>query len=548
MIINTEVVRASVFLKGAEIVRRGSAELQEGAQTLYIRGLSETALQNTARLFSSSGVSCKDFRFGPWEPEGGEKERIRERDEKIDALKLQIEVKELQKKLWQENGNFTNRASQPMAELENYLEKLPERLQKLEEETAGIRKEIAALEKEKAEYEELCSLPVMQAEVTAEQPGTFPLELRYFEPSAAWAQVNELHADTENPPELRLRARITQSTHEDWKGVKISLFTGNPASGDRLPELRPRYLDLFEPDTMRTISGAGSAAGNMGMLMMSRMAMPMGMAEGNMMQMAAASAAMPEPVTRMETEKAEVNGEESMTEYALPGVRDVPKNGGGTMADLKKTLLPAEYRVMTAAAEDPRAYLTASVKTAELPVSSAVSASVFLKDVYMGSTVLNPESQAEMTEISLGREERIRVSRREVLKKTSPVLLKGQLVTEYAYETKVTNLSGAEMTVVLKDQIPVSRTKEIIVEAKEIPAAELDPETGIVTKKLRIPAGGTVQVPLSWKVFRPKDKKIRETRAPRAYVPGSAHRKFCPSCGGPVPEGMRFCPECGAVV
>ena len=524
----TEAVKADIFRNGAEIIRRGTAELEEGTQTVCVFGLTVTAQQDTARLLCSGGVTCSEMRITSMAVESSVNEEQTDTEERITALQKEIEVRELQEELWKTNGNFSARTSGPAAEIEEYIGKLPERIRKIQEEIREFRKEIRGLEQEKQDREQRQKLPAIALEVTAEQAGPVLFELRYYESAAGWSSVNEIHSDAEKAPELRMRAKITQTTQEDWKNVQISLFTGNPSSGGRLPELRPRFLDIKEPVTAGYAAGAAMPQAFMGM------GMAMAQASGGMMNM------QPAPMQRVETQNAEVRDDETMTEYALPGTRNIPKGSRGAMADLQTVLLPAEYQVISAAPEDPNAYLAAVVKPADLPFSEKVSAAVYLKGMYNGRTELDPMSGKEKTEITLGREERVRISRKEISRKKSTTLLKGQKVTEYVYETRASNTSDREIRLILRDQIPVSRDKEITVELRECGGAELEAETGFLTKKITLSGGQTVSVPLSWKVSLPKDKELRETHESAAPSGG-----FCRICGSRIIGNPRFCPECG---
>ena len=104
------------------------------------------------------------------------------------------------------------------------------------------------------------------------------------------------------------------------------------------------------------------------------------------------------------------------------------------------------------------------------------------------------------------------VSRKEVLHKTSTTLLGGQKVVEYGYETAVTNSTGRAVSVIVKDQVPVSENKDITVDVLETSGAEQDRENGLLSWKVELEPDHTKTLKLGYKVSRPKDKNIEEHR------------------------------------
>ncbi len=524
----TKVVKASIFRRGAELVRRGSADLTEGAQTVSVYGLSQSADIDTARLFSQEGVFCSDLRFMPQYDDETEDPKVKEIREKIEELEKAIEVKELQAELWKNNGDFSARTSQPVSEVQDYIEKLAGRLESLNKEILKGRRELEELNKKLEKQSEQSEAPVMVAEVVAPAAGRYDFELRYFENSASWSPVYEVHSDGESDLELRMRAKIYQNTLEDWKGVETSLLTGNPTAAGTLPDLLSVFLDIRQNRPVRTMAkGAG----------MARMAVAEEAAcydEAAPMGMAAGAAQM--NMVRMAMPEAEVSEEQTSTEYVLPGTRDILKTGDNT-ADIRSYKVPAEYKIITVPAMDQSAYLVAVVKPSDLPVTAEIDPSVYYKGIYTGKVWLDPDLTREEIEITLGKEERINVTREQTVRKTSTALLKGQRIVEYGYETRVSNTGSADAEVVIKDQIPVSQNKDITVEALELSGAELAKESGLLTKTVKVAAGATEVFRLGYKVAGPKDKTISEERR---RVSG---QKFCPECGSPLENGK--CNTCG---
>ena len=546
----TAIKSADIFYAGADVIRRGSLALPAGTHTICVHGLTKTCVTDTARIYGEEGVRCVNMRLlansrqdtGELEElpeeEAGILAGIKKLEEEIAGLNRKIEVKQLQAQLWKTNGDFTGRNVQAVGEVENYIEKLPERVLALQEEIRTLENEIEKLGRKKQEAEEAANLPCAMVDTIVEKEGTYFFELRYHEPSVSWKSFYEIHSTGEEPLEMRHRAKINQYTQEDWKEVKLRLYTGNPSGGDVLPRISPVYLDYPAPvqPNMMLMGGMGMAQSMMAQA--SAGAMP---AARGMMAMDDA-AAPPEPVfQRMETEEAEVKSEDSMTEYIIQGTKDIPKGGDGILADLQVHIVPADYRVEAIPKENTRAFVVAYVRYGDMPFTEKTGITIYRDGVYSGSFTLTLDEGEEWQNITLGTEDRIRISRKSVSKKTSTTLLKGQKVVAYLYETKVTNIAGKEMVVILRDQIPVSQNKEITVETTELSGAKLDAETGILTSEVRVPAGESRTLKLAYKVLYPKDKTIREIKDAKM------RQGWCPTCGAKL-TGARFCPECGAKV
>ena len=138
--LQTQAKSVNVFRNGAEVIRKGTAQLNQGSQLLYVYGLSSSANQQTVRLFSKEGVSCSDLRFEILKEE--DREESREITKEITLLQKQIESRQLQIALWQNNGDFSSRTSLGVNEVQDYIEKLPERLEKLNEEILDLERRL----------------------------------------------------------------------------------------------------------------------------------------------------------------------------------------------------------------------------------------------------------------------------------------------------------------------------------------------------------------------------------------------------------------------
>ena len=520
--IQTEIKSVRIYRSGADIRRQGCTDLVQGENRLLISGASRTADFSTVRLYFPAGTRMSDLRFVY--PENEEKESGAIREE-IENLQKQIETYELQIELWKENGIFTSRQNLDAQQIETYIEELPERLSALRKNISETNKTIKELNKRLEKVERSEADPLLSVKIYTDKEGPSAFEYVYHDNAASWQPVNEIHADPEQPVILKTRARILQSTGEDWKNVSVSLLSGNPSANNELPELDPVYLRIrtgvaakIRPTMMSMAAGATAKFAKNELLDGSDCVMDT------------------DELEEAAPETAEIVTEETMTEYQLPGNKDIPNEGDGTMADLQSYSLQGEYEVVAVPKHAARAFLTVKVKTKDLPIEFSGRTEVYLKEVYAGTTYLYPETTKEDCVISLGSEEAIQVTRTEKARKASEAMLMNSRSTEYAYELKITNNKNKAETVIVRDQLPVSQDKTITVDLLNSDKAEKDEKTGMLKWKLELAPKESRTLILSYKVSWPKDKNIQETV-------GSSS-KFCPVCGARVFGS--FCPECGS--
>ncbi len=496
--ISTAIKQAKVFRDGAELTRYGTATLSEGTQTIRVLGLGRTSQTDRVTLYGREGVTCSNIRFETATEDTDEK--IRKINEEIKALERKVNIRQVQAKLWESNGDFSARTVQDSEDIRKYIDKLSERFDALDAEILSLNRQIEDKKKEIEDLKTESAKPVLIADVTAEKRGEYPIALKVFDSYAGWFPLYEIRSDGEGPLTLQVKANISQGTDEDWDDVEVRLITGSPTNQGTLPVLNPIHLDINPPIYMNSMLGAGSAM---------RKTAARGMMEDSVaLEMEEASPMM--GMSRMKAGSSTVNKDEAYTEYVLTGKRTVKKGHDGTLADLEVHEIPCEYSIVCIPKLDPSAYLVAKVKPADLPIFSFVSASVYYKDVFTGNVTIDAEFAEEDIDITLGTEERITVNRKEVTRKNTTNLLKTQKTTEYGYETRINNNSSGKVTVTIKDQIPVSDEKEIVVETLELSEGELNKDTGIITRKYDIEGGESAIFKLGYKVTSPKGKSVYE--------------------------------------
>ena len=111
---------------------------------------------------------------------------------------------------------------------------LSDSLRTVAEQTERLQKQLAELGRDRAEAPTSEIVVVTQAarQLTAD------FSLTYLVTDAGWTPHYDVRvADISQPVDLRYRAKVTQSSGEDWSNVKLQLSTGDPSANATAPEL-----------------------------------------------------------------------------------------------------------------------------------------------------------------------------------------------------------------------------------------------------------------------------------------------------------------------
>ena len=544
MITKTEVKEVSIYRRSATVIRAGIAKLEAGRNLAYIAGMTNTAdagtfllkFPPTVKAVNMQLVHIDDVELG----EEKESEKIQER---IAELAYRVNTCNMMAELRKTNSNFSYRTDISLDAQEDYLKKLPEELDKLHKEVTELTKAQELLNKELEEVKKEEEKPLIMVELITENAEEVPFLLQYQETSANWTPKYEVRFNgTDKPLAVSMKAKISQSSKEDWKQVKVTLFSGNPVQTDAIPELKSTWLSFYEPPQPVP---ASPMMGFMGMNMAASMAA--GSAQAMSASSAPAMAMMNmdamKQMSAMQTEEATVSEEESMTAFELPNLRDVLSDTSGNLADLKNFSVDAKYHVLCIPKMSDKSFMTAEIVSTDWPLPPA-KASVYLKDTFAGEFYVDSYSETDTFNLSLGNDERLKVVRTELPRKTQEALLKNQKKTQYAYKISILNNSSDSVNVKVLDQIPVSTEKTIVVETSDLSGGKLSEESGELSWELSAESKKETVLNVAYSVAWPKDKRLQEKKVNMSTAVKSGTCKNCGQTG----ITAKFCPNCGGVM
>ena len=523
MNIRTELREVSIYRRGCTVRRYGEAQLEAGRHQLRIEGLTAGTDASSVRIMLSQPLHGSNVQVR-WPDEEEQKALCEEIDQKIALCEARILACSAQEEVWKTNTDLSANTNASLETISAYADALPAKLEEIFLKKAELEKEKEKLLKERQKIQKEIARPYVSMFAECDKAGTYQIIAEYYEPHASWNPVYEIRAEEDRPLNIRLRAAMRQSTGEDWKDAKLTLFTGNPSMSAEIPQLTPVHLGFYQPPVFNARAKNALMSGKAAPMMMA-------MADTN-----AVEDTMEMAFDVVEEETAEIREGETMTEYQLAGTWSLVSGAPEERADLSSSEIPCAFHAVSVPGRSGSAYLAAEIRTADIADLINTNASLYLNGTYTGDIVLNADPLKETYDLSLGRDETIRVSRTQKKKYTSQVLLKQQTRREHEYEISVVSGKKKPCRITIIDQIPVSDEKTITVDNVTLSGGKLNSDTGEVRWDLDMKPEESRTLTLAYTLAWPKDKRIQETAVQNS--------PFCPECGS-LTHGMKFCPECG---
>ncbi len=365
---------------------------------------------------------------------------------------------------------------------------------------SGRKRERELLVKTEVKRDGQLILQVMSTAAT-----TAHFDITYYTTNAGWLPAYDLRVKTvDNSFKLVYKASVTQNTGLNWRQVNLTLSTGNPNQSSTAPILNAWFVDAQIPvlykqlkeQNMRlsnTIQGYGSKKiksaidGNFEMKDEEDIT-----GEGNLVQ------------AYTTLSESQLN-----TSFEIDLPYDIPSDGKGNSVSIKDEMVKAGYKHYAVPKLDADAFLLAEISDWESLNLMPGEANIIMDNVYLGKSFIDPNTIADTINISLGRDKRVSV-RRTLVKEFSKSKTKADFKTDdFTYEVIVKNNKKTAIDMLLKDQFPVSQTKEVEVALTDNGGADVNEEKGILNWKIRLEPGESRKVRFSYSIKYPKDKKIR---------------------------------------
>ncbi|MEO8760442.1 MAG: DUF4139 domain-containing protein [Bacteroidia bacterium] len=321
------------------------------------------------------------------------------------------------------------------------------------------------------------------------------INVNYFVNTAGWEPMYDLRTDgVESQVKLTYKGIVYQHTNVDWTNVKLILSTGSPQCNLSAPELYSWYLDETKPANMYD----------------------------KMKKASAPVVAMSEGSGRAYSEKDEEVEQDAKQAYDYVATNDqqvqatfeiklpysiASDNKKHTVSVLQKDL-DTKYMYKTVPKVDVTAYLLARVTGWEDLNLLAGKASVFYAGTYVGQTYINPSTTNDTLDLTLGKDDNVVVKRVKQKDKSKEKLLNDDKIYSFAYEITMKNGNTKNIEIEVKDQMPITHGKDVVITKDNMGGATYEEATGILTWRQTIKAKDTKHINFAYTVKAPKDLPV----------------------------------------
>jgi uncharacterized protein (TIGR02231 family) len=335
-----------------------------------------------------------------------------------------------------------------------------------------------------------------QIEIEVLEAGSFQPSLTYLVKNAGWKPLYDVRLADSGDMSVGYLAQITQNTGQDWKNVDLVVSTARPALNQRLPELKPWFVDAFRPPQARA-------------------------KKPKMMRTAVAAAAVPEsapaPAPAMaapqareaEVAVAEVQDSGTAVSFAVSGKSNIPSDGSPHKTTLSQFSLPPEMDYLVVPKHTDAVFRRAKLINSSSSPLMEGPANLFVDDEYIGRSKLEYTPTSGEIELLMGVEERITIERELVKRDVDKRLLRDNRQLRYGYEIKMKNLLPEAVKIELQDQIPVSRHEQIKIKLDKVepePAEKSD--LNIMEWKLSLASDSEQVVRYEYTVEHPRSLRV----------------------------------------
>jgi len=371
---------------------------------------------------------------------------------------------------------------------------------KLKEDLLGLLKKektlnelTAKLQKQLNELNEKINQPTGEvvALISSKASATVDFKISYLISEAGWSPMYDLRAQSiKKPVQLTYKANVYQNSGVNWDHVNMTISTGNPTVNATKPVLRTWFIDFVTYPKDASLQQKGSR------LM-------------NMANTAGRYFDEEEIVDASVSNYTTVTESQLSTTFEIDLPYDIPSDGKAHMVAMKEYELPAVYKYFAVPKLDRDAFLLARVTKWEKLSLLPGQANIFFEEAFVGNSLIDPRTATNDTlDFSLGRDKKIIIKRELVQDLTHKKVIGANKKETMTYEISIRNTKKDDINIIILDQLPISKNKEIQVALIENSDATYNESKGELSWNIKVQPTERRKIKFAYFVKYPKGKTI----------------------------------------
>jgi uncharacterized protein (TIGR02231 family) len=533
--VSTPVKSVIIYLDGAEVMQSKQVSLNAGRNKVVFTGLSARLIPKSIQATASGEATIlavsDQINYLSKQSESARVKQLKDSVEtltqSISKIRAEREAYDIEKGMMLENKSIGgNEKGVSIAELKLAADFYRARIKEINSEILRLDTKLTELNlvltksnQQLIELNAKANQPTAEVTVLINTTAkiTSTIELHYLVTGAGWQPSYDLRAeDVDKPIQLTYRAKVYNNTGVDWNDVKVKLSTADPNKSASKPELLTWSLDYQGQTSLygkqsqtygydyQNQTQTQSPSGNYGFGYENTAPVTSDPYGANM------------EVYKQQQKKTvvyeQIQVSELSAEFDIKTAYSIPADSKPYIVEVTTYNLPATYQHYCAPKVDRDAFLLARITGWEDLDLVEGPANVYYAGTYIGQSYIYTRSVDDTLALSLGRDNKVIVTRTKLKDLTSVKSIGGTKKETYGYEMIVKNNRKAPITIELLDQLPVSKQADIEVESIETSKAEYDQPTGKLTWNMTVAPGDNKKVQLSFSIKYPKSKSIQTKR------------------------------------
>lgn len=503
-VVKAQLQKVKVFLNGAEINQSVKVKIEAGINEIAITGIANNIDRNSISVSGlGDGIIISVVQRFDYLREVNQNPEVQKLNNLFEELNIKLEKEKNENELLKYDLDFlmanTNIKNEKVGLSITELQKMSEFFKKkiaeiksdMLENNLKIKRTQNEIEKVRKQLDELNNLsnkPTNEVVVTvsAYKSGQFQINVSYLLFSAGWSPNYNIYVDNINSnAKINYLANVWQNSGFDWNNIPIILSTRNPNKNNIKPLLNPWYLNFFNPMEARQL-------------------------KSNLYRAVASeqNQISEEPEMQTMADYFEVNENQLSVEFSPTLKYNIPSDNKPHSVSLKDAIMNSTYQYYAVPKFDENAFLIMKIdKWDDLNLLPG-QANIFFENSFVGKSFINPQITKDSMFISLGRDEKIIVKRKQIKDFTDEKFLSNDVERNFTYEIQIKNNKMTQLNLIVEEQFPVSQQEDIVVKIKEIDGGKINNETGSLTWYIKINPNEIISKKFSFSVRYPKDKKV----------------------------------------